>query len=262
MLTEKVTTEFLGVQFNTMNYKEVAAELDRLSQCGGFSFVVTPNVDHVVMLHDNKNEVVRQRFSEAYEAAALRLCDSRILQFLAKLRGTKLEIVTGSDLTTYLFESGHFNGKKVAILGGDETMLPELRRRFPDIELVQHIPPMGVLRNQKAVQEIEHYLAEALCDYALFAFGAPQSEIAANHCAMAGLPKGVGLSVGASLEFLLGRKMRAPSWMRKYGLEWAFRLAAEPKRLWKRYLVLGPKIFLLAANAPKHSTINAAPDLK
>ena len=125
-------------------------------------------------------------------------------------------------------------------------MLPELRERFPDVDFVQHIPPMGVLKNSDAAREIEAFLASAVCEYALFAFGCPQSEIVAKQCAQAGRPRGVGLCVGASIEFLLGRKTRAPVWVQKMHLEWGFRLATEPTRLWKRYLFAGPRIFLLS----------------
>lgn len=221
-------------------------ELDRLSQCENFAYVVTPNVDHLVMLHEGQDEGVRQRFNEAYKAAALRICDSRILKLLAKLRGIDLEVVTGSDVTAHLFASGHFNGKKVAIVGGDEATLLELRTRFPDIDLVQHIPPMGVLKDQHAADEIEAFVAANPCHYVLLAIGAPQSEIVAAQCLQAGRSKGVGLCVGASIDFVLGRKARAPLWLQRANLEWAFRLMSEPKRLWRRYLMTGPQIFKLA----------------
>jgi N-acetylglucosaminyldiphosphoundecaprenol N-acetyl-beta-D-mannosaminyltransferase len=58
---------------------------------------------------------------------------------------------------------------------------------------------------------------------------------------------GFGLCVGASLDFIGGRVNRAPLWMRTARLEWLHRLASEPKRLWKRYLLEGPKIFWLWA---------------
>ena len=245
MHTDMNVTDFLGVDFANVTYEETVAELDRLSRSDSFSFVVTPNVDHIVMLHEHKNEDIRKRFGEAYRAAALRLCDSRILQLLAKFRGTELEVVTGSDLTAMLFEKGHLNGKKVAVIGGDEAMLPELRARFPEINLVQHVPPMGVLNRPDAANEIEAFVASTSCDYALFAFGAPQSEIVAKKCVQAGRSRGVGLCIGASIEFVLGRKARAPKWVRKLRLEWAFRMASEPKRLWKRYLIAGPIILRL-----------------
>ena len=62
-----------------------------------------------------------------------------------------------------------------------------------------------------------------------------------------GHAKGLGLCVGASLDFLAGKVKRAPAWMQKTRLEWLYRLASEPKRMWKRYLVEGPKIFIIWA---------------
>jgi exopolysaccharide biosynthesis WecB/TagA/CpsF family protein len=259
MLTERATTEFLGVDFANLDYEEVLAEIDRLSQRDSFSFVVTPNVDHVVMLHEHKDADIRKRFADAYSTAALRLCDSRILQLLAKFRGIELAVVTGSDLTAILFEKGHLNGKKVAIIGGDEAMLPELCARFPEISLVQHIPPMGVLKNHAAVGEIEAFVATTACDYVFFAIGAPQSEIVAERCLEVGRSRGIGLCIGASIEFILERKARAPVWTQKAGLEWLFRLMSEPKRLWKRYLLKGPRIGLIAI---RWSSKNNAPPLQ
>lgn len=246
MHTERSTVEFLGVKFANLTYEEVADELDRLSQLDSFSYVVTPNVDHVVLLHEGDDKDIKERFNQAYKAAVLRLCDSRILQLLGMLRGINLTVVTGSDLTAFLFDKGHFNGRKLAIIGGDESMLLELRDRFPEIDIVQHIPPMGVLKNAEATQAIEAFLAISSCDYTLLAFGAPQSEIIASQCVDAGQSRGVGLCIGASIEFVLGRKSRAPLWMQKARLEWAHRLFSEPTRLWKRYLIKGPTILTLA----------------
>ncbi len=245
MRTEAATAEFLGIEFSNLSYPAVLAELDRLSRQEHFSVVVTPNVDHVVMLHDGKDQIVKDQFREAYQVAAVRLCDSRILQLLAKLKGIELKVVTGSDLTALLFRSGHLDGKRVAIIGADEAMLAELKARFVAIDLIQHIPPMGVLKNPKAMDEIEEFIASQGCNYVLFAIGAPQSEIIANRCLNAHRSKGVALCVGASIEFVLGRKARAPVWMQKAHLEWAFRLISEPRRLWRRYLVSGPRIFRL-----------------
>ena len=56
---------------------------------------------------------------------------------------------------------------------------------------------------------------------------------------------GVGLCIGASIEFLSGAKRRAPLWVRRLRIEWAFRLASEPRRLWRRYLIEGPRIFAI-----------------
>ena len=81
----------------------------------------------------------------------------------------------------------------------------------------------------------------------LFATGAPQSEILAHRCLERSEASGVGLCIGASIDFLLGDQNRAPKWMQRLGLEWAHRLASNPARLWRRYLVEGPRIFLIVA---------------
>ena len=64
--------------------------------------------------------------------------------------------------------------------------------------------------------------------------------------AEAGDATGCGLCIGASLDFITGRQRRAPRVVQRLGLEWAHRLASQPGRLWRRYLVDGPKIFRLA----------------
>lgn len=237
---------FLGIDFDALSYGEVGDELDRLARRDTFTYVVTPNVDHVLMLHPKSPTNASLAFQQAYAAAEMRLCDSRILQRLARLHGVTLDVVTGSDLTAHLFQNGHLNGRKVAIIGGDVAMVPELRERFPAIEMVQHRPPMGVLGDDRASAEIIRFIEQERAHYVMLAIGAPQSEIIAHRCLLAGKAAGVGLCIGASIEFLLDRKRRAPRWMQSLGLEWAFRLLSEPRRLWRRYLVTGPRIFLLA----------------
>lgn len=248
MATHLLMTSFLGINFVNGGYREIAAELDRLSRAGKFAFVATPNVDHVVMLHRNPQDGMTKRFQSAIEAAAMLACDSRVLQALASLRGVKLQVVTGSDLTAFLFHEGHLDGRSVAIVGGDEAMLDELTRRFPAIQLAQHIPPMGVLHNEAAIEGIEKFVTSNAFDYIFFAIGAPRSEIIAHRCSHLAGAVGVALCIGASIEFLLGRKARAPRLIQFLRLEWAFRLMSEPRRLWRRYLVSGPRILLIVRN--------------
>jgi N-acetylglucosaminyldiphosphoundecaprenol N-acetyl-beta-D-mannosaminyltransferase len=79
-------------------------------------------------------------------------------------------------------------------------------------------------------------------DLVLVALGAPKQEIWI-HRHRSRLGGAVAIGVGASLAFLSGRVSRCPRWMARAGLEWLFRLACEPRRLWRRYLVEGP-VFL------------------
>lgn len=246
MQSELSTIDFLGLRFPDASYGGVAAELDRLSRQAGLSLVVTPNVDHVVMLHDAKEDrQTADRFARAYNAAAMHLCDSRILQTLAWTKGISIPIVTGSDLTALLFEDGWLDGRNVALIGGDDAMLASLRARYPAINLAQHVPPMGILGKEAAIVEIEEFLKTREWHYIFFIMGAPRSEIIAHRVMESGSVRGVAMCVGASIEFILGRKARAPKWMRAARLEWGFRLLSEPRRLWRRYLVKGPRILTI-----------------
>ena len=212
-----------------------------------FSYVVTPNVDHIVRLHQDRRDPHIAAFAAAYDAAGLVLCDSRIVQQLARLSGLALAAVPGSDLTQLLLADSRVVGRSVAIVGGSATLVASLERCAPGICFSQLRAPMHVLRNVAARKDIERFVAEQRADIVLFAMGAPQSEIAAHRCLMAGRSSGIGLCIGASLEFIIGEKRRAPNWMQRIGMEWAFRLGSEPRRLWRRYLVEGPRIFAIWA---------------
>jgi N-acetylglucosaminyldiphosphoundecaprenol N-acetyl-beta-D-mannosaminyltransferase len=240
--TDLPTTSFLGLDFVNASNSEIASELDRMSRSGRFALVATPNVDHIVMLNSHPQDDIAKRLQHAIAGAALLACDSRVLQTLALFRGVDLRVATGSDLTAYLFQEGHLDGRSVALIGGDDAMLKELTRRFPAIALTQHIPPMGVLNNEAAIKAIEDFIACHAFDYIFFAIGAPRSEIIAHRCSQIAGTVGVALCIGASIEFLIGRKARAPRWVQSLRMEWLFRLLSEPRRLWRRYLVTGPRI--------------------
>lgn len=253
MLTEATRPKpsFLGVEFDLGSYESVAREIDQISRGYSFSFIVTANVDHILMLHPREPNSVAAQFQQAYAGASMRLCDSRILQRLARSHGVKLDLITGSDLTPYLFDNGYLTGRKVAIIGGDPQVLPELNSRYPGIHLVQHRPPMGLLQKPDAIEEVLLFIEQERADYVLLAIGAPRSEIVAYQCMVAGKSVGVGLCIGASIEFLLGRKQRAPFWMQRLCLEWMYRLLTEPRRLWRRYIITGPRIFYIALKSKK-----------
>lgn len=236
----RTQAEFLGLRFDCLNQAAAAGAILRLARDSAFSYVVTPNVDHMVQLHRHDGDAA---LWSAYREAALCLCDSRVLQRLARLSGIGLELVTGSDLTVRLLRDPAIASGRLAVIGGDEALVAALARELPEAQLVQHIPPMGVRRDEAAQEAIASFVEEAKPDLTLFAIGAPQSEIVCRLIAERAMARGVALCIGASLEFMTGAKRRAPAWMQRMGLEWLFRLLSEPRRLWRRYLVEGPRIF-------------------
>ena len=235
------SASFLGLRFDLLNQTEAVDAARKLSRGKGFSYIVTPNVDHIVRLH---RQGADQRLRTAYNKATLLVCDSRILKMLAHLSDVRLELVTGSDLTAHLLGSSE-EFKDVAIVGGDRALLEGLRAIYPQIAWHHHNPPRGVLYNPGAQLEIIEFVETCRAPVIFFAIGSPQSELLCAQIASRGRARGVALCIGASLEFLTGAKPRAPMWMQRTGLEWLFRLLTEPSRLWRRYLVEGPQIFLI-----------------
>lgn len=243
-------TEFLGISFDRIDLAETEAWLVGRPTDAPFAFVITPNVDHVVKLDAAPADA---EIRNAYAAAALRLCDSRIIAKLARMRGISLPVVPGSDLTAYLVMRIAQAGDRLCLIGGDTAMLDELRALRSDLDILQHVPPMGMLKKPDAMSEAEAFVRDARARFTLLAVAMPQQEILALRVAKAGGAVGIGLCVGASLDFLTGRKARAPLWMRKASLEWLHRLLSEPRRLWRRYLIEGPRIFLLTMRWRKPS---------
>lgn len=237
------STSFLGVSFCISPLPDVIAAIQFMSRSKIHRYVVTPNVDHIVMLDSKLDIPKRHAFRSAYHSAEIRLCDSRILASLAKLKGITLPVIAGSDLTATLMKEYFDDQTKIAMIGGSEDMLVKVKNTFPKPNYVQYIPPMGVLNKPAEMVRVRDFVASEKPDYVLFAIGSPQGEIVAELCARDGRFGGVSLCIGASIEFLIGEKKRAPVWLRNLYLEWAHRLLTEPTRLWRRYLIDGPKIF-------------------
>ncbi|MGB3739319.1 MAG: WecB/TagA/CpsF family glycosyltransferase [Pontixanthobacter sp.] len=245
-----VRQNFLGFTFDAIDMAAAAAEIVQWAKAPEFRYVVTPNVDHVVARHrcrDGQTHSARafvQTIESAYDHADLCLCDSRILGRLATLSDIVLPVVPGSDLTAILLAPPH-HWKSIAVVGGDEVLRDAIAQRYPAIEWDFHFPPMGLRTDPGARSVVCDFVERSGCDLTIFAVGAPQSEICCDELKRRGRARGVAICVGASLEFLAGIKQRAPLWMQRAGLEWLHRLSSEPGRLWRRYLVDGPRIFAI-----------------
>jgi exopolysaccharide biosynthesis WecB/TagA/CpsF family protein len=235
------SSTFLGVSFDHVSESDTIDLLKQFSRGSSFEYVVTPNVDHVVRLYA---DTAASLLWASYRKAALRVCDSRVLGCLARVSGIKLTVVPGSDLTARLLTHHADAFPRIAVVGGDEELLRQLRQRYGSCEWLHHIPPMGVRDDRDAQNAVIEFVQQSAANLVLFAIGSPQSELLCAEIRGRGAT-GAGLCIGASLEFLTRAKKRAPLWMRRVGLEWLFRLLSEPRRLWRRYLVKGPLIFWL-----------------
>ena len=218
---------FLGLEFDDMEKRGTVRDVLSLSEADAFSYVVTPNVDHLVRLHGRTAD---DALWTSYRGATLCLCDSRILRALASLSGIHLPLNPGSDLTAgiLLYPTGVENA---LVVGGDARLISGLRARYPHITWAHLEPPQGLLADPAARREVVDFVEVSSARLTFLAVGSPQSELICAALAERDRAKGVALCIGASLEFLTGIKRRAPGWMQVMGLEWLFRLVTEPKRL-------------------------------
>lgn len=235
-------TLFCGVRFDDLDMKQTIARCADITASDPFRFVVTPNVDHVVRL--NKEPDI---FKPLYKAAWLSVCDSRILQLLAKINGPALHAVPGSDLTAALFADVIDKDEPINVIGGDDDVIAKVKDKYSLKKLQHYQPPMGLSHKLDEVAKAAQFIADNRARFTFICVGSPQQEMVAKAALEHDGAKGLGLCVGASLDFLTGKVKRAPTWMQKTRLEWLYRLMSEPKRMWKRYLVESPKIFYIWA---------------
>lgn len=232
--------EFLGIDFDLLTFADAVAWLKARGVDDCFDYIVTPNVDHIVRL----NRADKQ-FALLWAAAALRLCDSRVLSGLAWMAGIALPVVPGSDLVVALFGSVIAPGDSVAIIGGHENSVARLRDRYPAFNLYHINAPMGLRDNPAARAAIVTDMRSHRARFTLIAIGSPQQEMLASEMLADSKVNGTALCIGASIDFIVGYQRRAPRVVQRIGMEWAWRLGSDPRRLWRRYLLEGPKIFLL-----------------
>jgi len=213
----------------------VRAVMDLIDR-GDPALVVTPNVDHLVLLeHDSE-------FDDAYARASLRLADGTPLVLLARALGTPVpERVAGVDLTVCVLAAAERAQRSVFFLGGEPTVLDRavesLRARFPGLRVLGTASP-GVELDTigPGEQDALDAIAQAEPDLLVMFLGTPKQEKWFWRRQDL-LPPTVALAVGGTVDMLAGVKRRAPRWVQRIGFEWVWRLTQDPARLAHRYLV-------------------------
>jgi N-acetylglucosaminyldiphosphoundecaprenol N-acetyl-beta-D-mannosaminyltransferase len=153
--------------------------------------------------------------------------------------------VRGADFMRRVFELSAANGPRHFLVGGTPDLVAALSRKLralnPSVHIVGcYAPPFEPL-SPSFVAGIARATSAAKADVVWLGLGTPkQDHVAAE------LHKALGVSavgVGAAFDFIAGNRPEAPRWLQAVGLEWAHRLALEPARLWRRYL-LGNVLFV------------------
>jgi N-acetylglucosaminyldiphosphoundecaprenol N-acetyl-beta-D-mannosaminyltransferase len=224
------------IHVDAVSMKDAIDAIVELCRAGAGGTVLTPNVDHVCLAEANDD------LKAAYDVASLSLLDGKPLQWLAAaMRRPVPEKVSGSDLLEPLCERAAQEGLSCFFLGGVDgvaaTAAARLQERHPRLVVAgTHSPPFGFERDVDAERAVVEKIQQARPHLVFVALGAPKQELWMTK-QRAALAPAVTLGVGASLDFLAGVVRRAPRWMSDVGLEWAFRLGQEPRRMYERYLV-------------------------
>jgi UDP-N-acetyl-D-mannosaminuronic acid transferase (WecB/TagA/CpsF family) len=253
------TRPFLGIPFSTGTIDDVAALIVAAARAPRTTMLVTPNVHHVVALDRQLGEAERH----AYRSADLFLCDSKVLGRLARRDGLDLTPRTGTDRVADVLAAPGNRDLVIALAGPRPEQTEALRGRFPDWRFLHIDTPARLVRGTPEWTACVAAAAAAPWQILLSCLSFPKQELFAADVRAArtggegagpddgggtggGAPGGgVILCVGAAVDFLSGTLPRAPMAFQRFGLEWLFRLLSDPLRLWRRYLVDGPKVFLI-----------------
>jgi len=239
--------EFLNVPFCLARLEQVVRLI--VEECEGpFAYVVTPNAQHVVAVQEQAS------LAAIYRAAYLSLCDSQIVRALAALDGLSLPLVTGSDLVPALLArqnaaTREVERRRILIVGPEAETARVLHARYPNASIEVLPAPAGLAQRADLRLEVAAACIGRPWDILVLCVGFPAQEMIAASIGERGRGSGLALCAGASIDFVTGRRARAPLWLRRLGLEWAYRLACEPGRLWRRYLIESPKILRIFVKA-------------
>ncbi|MBW4664749.1 MAG: WecB/TagA/CpsF family glycosyltransferase [Chroococcus sp. CMT-3BRIN-NPC107] len=232
----------LATQVHATSYKDATSRMAIWAKNKTSCYIVAANV-HVVM-----TAYWRSHYQQIINKAALVTPDGMPLVWALRLLGvSKQPRVYGPNLMLALCEKAATESLSIYLYGGTEIMLAKLQtnlqQRFPTLAISgTYSPPFRVLTPEEENADVNRIHASGAA-IVLVGLGCPKQEewMARQH----GLLQAVMVGVGAAFSFHSGEVSQSPRWMMNLGLEWLYRFAMEPRRLWRRYLVNNPAFLVL-----------------
>lgn len=237
------TVDILGVPLALTDYERTMDWIDAMIAGRKRGYVI-PAAVHAVMVAQEDSET-----REAVLGGALSVPDGQPLVWAMKLLGHRgASRVYGPELMARYCERAARNGTRMFLYGGRNQgalvqLALNLRRRYPGIKIVGgYSPPFRDLDAEERTA-IADEINRSRADVVWVGIGQPKQEkwMAQMHST---LDAPVLIGVGAAFDFHAGLVPQAPAWMQSLGLEWVYRLAHEPRRLWRRYARYNP-LFVL-----------------
>lgn len=236
-------TRVLGVPVSTINMGVAVRTILKWVAQRSSHYVCVRDVHGIMRAQDDA------ALMDIHHGAGLITPDGMPLVWIMRARGYKdASRVCGADLVAALCDASQAAGARHYFYGGKpgvaERMAQELVRRYPALQVVgTGTPPFRAMtaeEDEAATQEI----TAAHPDIVWVGLSTPKQEYwMRDHVGR--VPGATLLGIGAAFDFYAGDVKRAPRWMHHSGLEWLHRLISEPRRLWRRYLVLAPRFVVL-----------------
>ena len=230
----------LDVRVDATSYAHATRCVIGWARGGASRYVCACNVHMVMEARDDPS------FRDVVNGADLVTPDGMPLVWALRLMGVRSATrVYGPTLMLEVSAAAERSAVPIGLYGGSQSVLTRvrerLRERFPDLNVAYaHSPPFGPHDDERADLEA---IARSGVRILFVALGCPKQErwMARNRDHV----PAVTLGVGAAFDFVAGSKPQAPGVLQRTGLEWAFRLATEPRRLWRRYAVHNPRFVAL-----------------
>lgn len=238
------SVDVLGTRVDATSYEDAAGRIVEWAREGRSASVCAAAVNNVMEAYDDP------RFQLVMRRADLVTPDGMPLVWALRLLGVRTASrVAGTDLVPRVLRLAAASGTPVGFFGGTSEVLADLRSwaetLFPNLVVsFAYDPPFRALSEEEE-QRVLREVTESKTRILFVGLGCPKQEIWMDR--VRGRVPAVMVGVGAAFDFLSGRKRRAPILLQRVGLEWMFRLASEPQRLWRRYVLHNPRFVVLFA---------------
>lgn len=236
---------FMNTYIDNVTKEEAISHIENFIIERKFGHVITPNVDQIIRIEKNSY------FKEICNNAELLLTDGTPLLWIAKWYKKPIkEKICGSDLVPELCSLAAEKGYSIFLLGAAEGVAAKaaenLKRKNPGLKIAgTYSPPYGFENNQEEIEHINTLLYKSKADLLFVGLGVPKQDIFIyQNMNKYQIP--MSFSIGATIDFEAGVQKRAPRWINKIGMEWAYRLLSNPRRMFKRYIIDDMQIFRLA----------------
>ena len=245
----------IGTMVDLLDWQGTIDSIAAWGRAGESRYVVASNVHSVV------TAAFDDRFQTVANDADMVTCDGApVTWMLRQLGAPEQRRINGPDLMWRYFAAEAPKGGKIYLYGGTPEALQKLQARieaeFPGLQVVgTHSPPFRPATHQEDLDDVLR-INDSGAHVVFVGLGCPKQELwMAQH---RGRVHAVMIGVGAAFEYHAGIQPRAPEWMQHHGLEWAHRLASEPRRLWRRYLFTNIPFLFMGGAQWISSRINGA----